>query len=388
MLSGCNNADPVIQQTSLKDSRVISFQPVIDKPQKAGTLQRAAVATANTITQFNVAAWSGNTENAILGYAYGPLYTTLVSRNQVSGQWTYPNPVEWPESGTVTFYAIANITESARFNQVGDSYSDRNMFIYHSSTDEPGGVSTDPSKHADVLFAVKEDVPVPPLTGGGNTPVQLTFHHALARVRVQVRNVNPADSIRIDSVKLVNLYRKGDFIFNAANLPDGPMTYASEPDPKWTNHSAMRNFAAAVVTGGVLIPNQTYVSVVGDSAGAGKSDNSIMVMPQTTNIGESSTDTDPDLGTTGTEKFYLYIQAQSVDGEGNATADPSTKYWIAVPHPGKATGIVFEPGREYTFQVTLNANRIIYFDRVQIVNGWDRTAGANTDGNLGAQPEP
>jgi hypothetical protein len=141
-------------------------------------------------------------------------------------------------------------------------------------------------------------------------------------------------------------------------------------------------YEATLPAGGTITSAANFTDVLLTGALTGDSNNTMMILPQATTLGVSITD--PSASLSALTGFYLYIKVRVVDSS-IVEAAPAKEFYIAVPDPSDAAApITFEPGREYTFQVSIsteanfNMNYIVFGNVA--VNNWDATY--NADGSV------
>lgn len=154
----------------------------------AGTERtRSGDITTNTLTTFNVYAYTGTSESP-------KLFMDNVTVNKTgTNTWTYSPVKYWPAGETVDFYAFSPA------GWVGDD----------------GPLS--PVKYTvtgsgeDLVYAVNPDLSG--VAGQANAQVILNFRHAMSKVTVKMRSSNSTLTVRVTNVALVNIKTKGTFTF-------------------------------------------------------------------------------------------------------------------------------------------------------------------------------
>lgn len=88
-------------------------------------------------------------------------------------------------------------------------------------------VASTVAEQKDLLYSVRKDE-APRTDPDANSPVSLNFRHALSQIVFQAKNTNPNIYVRVEGVKLANVYGTGTFTLPDANtdnnIKDEPST--------------------------------------------------------------------------------------------------------------------------------------------------------------------
>lgn len=104
------------------------------------------------------------------------------------------------------------------------------------------------------------------------TPVRLAFFHILSRVNFQLKNIDAADYIRVDEIKLEGINRTGSFSIVPATLQSGS-TQTEDCDFSWTDISNSGDLTANL---NVEVPENETRQLFPD-------DDALFMMPQPDN---------------------------------------------------------------------------------------------------------
>lgn len=157
---------------------------------------RAGDITTNTLTTFNVYAYTGSGTSPVT------FMDNVVVTKTASNTWTY-SPVEyWPAKKTVDFYAFAPASWL-------DGKTPLSGIPYESY---PGT--------EDIIYAVNTDMSGS--AGSANAQVVFNFRHALSKLTVKMSSTNQTLAVRVTNVALANIMTKGNFHFPSASTSDEP----------------------------------------------------------------------------------------------------------------------------------------------------------------------
>lgn len=140
----------------------------------------------------------------------------VTSKDSVN--WVYDTPVEWPQSGNVSFFAYAPAGSATVESPAADG-TPRIRYV----------VPLDGCQQPDLLIAEdKHDQTITNYYGG--KPVNLHFNHALSKIGFSALMVNGSNrKTQVKKIELRNLYRCGTTGLDAINWTlDTPFTYTLE----------------------------------------------------------------------------------------------------------------------------------------------------------------
>lgn len=181
-IAACSEDDTVYAPV---DENAIRFTAI------AGHEARSGEVTTNTLTEFNVFA-----------YTDGKLYmdNVKVSKN-ADNTWTYSPVMYWP-STPVNFFA----------------FSPAKWFEGVSGADQ--AVTYDNDGNVDLIYAVNMD------ETQSASPVKLNFRHAMSHVEVQLMSTTPNIAVNVSGIRLANVYKTGTFLFPQVTTTPGVGTTA------------------------------------------------------------------------------------------------------------------------------------------------------------------
>lgn len=189
MFASCSADEPVAQNTS---DGVISYTVA------AANQSRAAhsYCANNMPEQFKVWATSNATgKNYIDG--------DVIKRGP-GGIYSDDTGIRyWPESGSLSFYAVVD-DDVAEV----DVTAGKTEFDFASRKVKNYTIPTDVSRQPDLMYAVAKDVSYNETNGG---KVHLNFRHALSQICFKARNENPKSVITIKSITLCDIVTNGDY---------------------------------------------------------------------------------------------------------------------------------------------------------------------------------
>lgn len=243
LATSCSN-DEV---TEVSDSNVIKFNVT------AGAVTRTAATTTNSISEFQVVAFtSGGTE-----YMNG-------SVNRTGTGWQYNGGTKfWPESG-LNIYSISPVSEAAK-----------------------ASVSATSQTIAD--YVVNGDIDLLYATNAGATkadnPVQVNFRHALSAVKFMVRNTNTDNLVvNVNGVKVVGVDSKSSFTWaseTTAPQIKNPAANTTDTETDNTWGSWISNAAAAKTFASYTATAEALADVGATAVDLTTNDNLIFLLPQT-----------------------------------------------------------------------------------------------------------
>lgn len=158
---------------------------------------RSGDITTNTLTTFNVYAYTGSAESPTL------FMDNVTVNKSGSNTWTYSPIQYWPAKETVDFYAFS----PAKW--VG---ADGPLSPVPYTTTGTG---------EDIVYAVSPDMSGN--TGQANAQVVFNFRHALSKMTVKMRSSDSKLTVKVTNVALANIMTKGNFNFPKASTSE-PMS--------------------------------------------------------------------------------------------------------------------------------------------------------------------
>ncbi|MBF0647950.1 fimbrillin family protein [Dysgonomonas sp. GY75] len=346
LLSSCT--DDGSDDSKFTNGREISFATWTDRQVKA------SVTTQSTLTSFTVAAWGHPVSADYDSYVLNGVTVTRGEGGSTS-TWEYFPKASWPAEGQVDFFAYApassvNITTGLKAGDVSGTPATGGPVISYTV---PGFVGD--SKTA----AQQEDLLVAKSTNLANSadPVQLNFKHALSRVVFKAKNQNLDKTYVIKELALTNLYSKGTLDLKGT-LPDGSDPIVYQPvgtggyQTLWSGQAESHDYKVDLGSTQVHVPYSADANTFTDITNAS---NGLMVLPQQTTLGEfsgASTELGLETDIVTTDASYLKATIAVVNSD-NVVTDEKTFYFRLHDPYNYDDGIVFEAGRQYTFQLKL-----------------------------------
>jgi hypothetical protein len=177
----------------------------------------------------------------------------------------------------------------------------------------------------------------------GTGTVELQFQHALSRVVFNARSATSGVDFIVKDVALLNLNSTGTLNFETATLipEDAGFTYSETSGTNialWDPVSSSTDYELDMGGSKPLAAyGDTYTPLHSET-------NAMLVMPHATTLGAAlATDS-------ATTAFYVRLKAETSDGQ------PIPDVYLAVKDvKGGEMGIVFEAGRQYTFNINIAA---------------------------------
>jgi hypothetical protein len=317
----------------------IAFNPLTER-----STTRAEV-TDNTNFN-NFAVWAGT------DFATPPLVLTNEFVYKVGNTWTYEPAALW-SGNTMDFFAYSPALSS----YVTDVNATIGAFKYTVPEENaPGRIMQE-----DLLVAYRNDVP----SSGGD--VALQFQHALSRAVFRAKSGVPGINLIIKRVTLNNLYSKGTLTLTTAGIPEtGGFTYQddhSSPVTLWTDLDARKDYDVAITKDVTAHTDNTAILVTNTMTQLHRDADAAMIMPQATSL---ATITD-NVVANEANVFYLTV-AWTLSTTPNAS---STITNFPVVFPDTSEPIIFEAGRQYTFDITMTeANGIKLLTLNPSVSDW------------------
>ncbi len=328
----------------------IDFRTVTDKG------SRAAITDATNMTGFTVTGWWDQTQTA--ENAYGDLTkgdylfnAQDITRGEGATAWDYNPKRYWPAAGNVDFFAYS--PASSIFLSTGFGLKDFDV---------------DAPKIKYTVLPVsetnaQEDFLVAKLLDKTSGNVTLNFQHALSRVKFQAKkNVEEIDFV-IGGISLENLYANATLDMVANAIPEtGGFDYTTgTPVVLWGDHTTLSAYGLDCGNSPISVRYDAYTSVSGLT-------NALMVIPQATTPGEIYTKADLDSGAatfdqlqtpkTGLETaFYIKVSYKAFQGDLYYAGTPTAykDMYIPVIVGEDEDPLVFEFGRQYTFNITFGS---------------------------------
>lgn len=367
MLSSCSNDLEIDNPNEKKNSsNQISFRSFIDK----GAVSRSTVTNSSNILGFTVSGWWDKTNDASGDITDpddgGYLFNAYdITRREVSSgldPWMYNDIVYWPSEGSgVDFFAYSpassNNVKKGLHNYNGDP-------IQYAVPDPSRTVAQE-----DFLMARTERL--------DKEVVNLNFAHVLSRVRFYARTTNTRITYVIYDVQLVDISKEGTIKYS--QIPtNGKFDYndsdpTSTPVTLWNNLTNNGNLGIDIgespiyLLGGSADPNK-YYSLQGET-------NALMVLPQTTELGEVNSGVRSGFWIKVSYKAYLTIDGTYFAGSPTTTKDVYFQVTDKLRSvDGNSAPFSFEIGRQYNFCLEFGkeAEGAITFNPE--VSGWDNAA--------------
>lgn len=169
---------------------------------------RAGDITTNTLTTFNVYAYTGTATSPNVFMNNVEVKKTGVNT------WSYSPIQYWPAKESVDFYAFAPAS-----------------WLGTSDPLKPIPYDSYPGTE-DIIYAVS-----PNLTGNAgmaNAQVLFNFRHALSKVTVKMSSTNTNLQVKVSNVALANIMTKGNFHFPSASTSGTP---SAESIGTWTDQN-------------------------------------------------------------------------------------------------------------------------------------------------------
>ncbi|MDH6392051.1 hypothetical protein M2480_003057 [Parabacteroides sp. PFB2-12] len=356
--TSCSNDQEI--DNGLTNTKAIGFRTFIDK----GNGSKAAVTTSDNILSFTVTGWwdrekNGTIDKAVTNNAVPAdqyMFNGFDISRREAGNWAYTPVRYWPAEeiigGGITFFAYSPAASTHVTTGLTDYKGDAIAYtvpdIYDTNNKTQG--------QEDFLLARTDALTEKSEKGLNNGNVQLTFAHALSRVKFSARTTNTGLTYVIGGVELVNIAKSGTI--KLANIPVGGAFTYSDTDPSsdpvvlWEKTGSTSDLGLDIGESPINLLGE-YKSLLGDY-------NALMVLPQTTVAG------DPDeegRGKTPTAGFWIKVSYKAyLNNPDNGTyfAGDKDNYedrYFRVIDPLRSTsegdkGFSFEIGRQYNFYLT------------------------------------
>lgn len=376
--TSCSNDQEI--DNGLTNTKAIGFRTFIDK----GNGSKAAVTTGDNILSFTVTGWwdrenkktfaDALVENKIPADQY--MFNAFDISRREAGDWAYTPVRYWPAEeiigGGITFFAYSPAASKHVTTGVKDYKGNAIAYtvpdIYDTNNKTQG--------QEDFLLARTGALTEKSDEGLNNGNVQLTFAHALSRVKFSARTTNTGLTYVIGGVELVNIAKSGTI--DLAKIPVGGAFTYNDSDPTgdgpvvlWGKTGTTSDLGLDIGESPINLLGE-YKSLLGDY-------NALMVLPQTTEVGAAA---DEGRGKTPTEGFWIKVSYKAYlnnPDKGTYFAGDKDNYedrYFRVIDPLRSTstdtkGFSFEIGRQYNFYLTFGdeAEDAITFE-VE-VGGWD-----------------
>lgn len=318
-LTACSSGDEPKQPLTTDDSRPIRFA--------ATTLATRGDITTNSLTSFNVYAYTGN------GTSPSVFMNNVTVSKSATNLWTY-SPVEyWPVGKKVDFYAFAPA-------EWMDGYTPLNGIPYvNYYTDE------------DIIYAVSPDLQGN--SGYPNAQVVFNFRHALSKLTIKLSSTRDDLRVAVSNVAVAGMNIAGNFHFPSASTA---RTSGTEGDGYWTDQNtvAPNIFHMSQSASEIIILTPTPNDLSAYEFGGSK-----YIIPQPLLWNGTGTDND----------MYITVMGSVYDKDTgaklwpNANTPPenivqgSTYGDGLLKFPLKTSVISeFRPGVSYTYNIVVNAN--------------------------------
>ncbi|MDH6342775.1 hypothetical protein M2134_001653 [Parabacteroides sp. PM6-13] len=376
--TSCSNDQEI--DHNLTNTKAIGFRTFIDK----GNGSKAAVTTSDNILSFTVTGWWDRENKKTFADAKDEagnipadqyMFNAFDISRREAGNWAYTPVRYWPAEeiigGGITFFAYSpaaskNVTTGlTNYKGAAIAYTVPDIYDTNNKTQ---GQEDFLLARTDALTGKTDD-----LNSNGN--VQLTFTHALSRVKFSARTTNTGLTYVIGGVELVNIAKSGTI--DLAKIPvDGAFTY-NDSDPTdnvpvvlWKKGDDRGNLGLDIGESPINLLGE-YKSLLGDY-------NALMVLPQTTEVGDKA---DEVRGTIPSGGFWIKVSYKAYlnnPDKGTYFAGSKEAYedrYFRVIDPLRSTstteqGFSFEIGRQYNFYLTFGdeAEEAISFEVV--VGDW------------------
>lgn len=381
-LGACSN-DQELDTTQIKNnSKEIGFRSFIDK----GSSTRATVTDGDNILGFTVTGWwdrKGSAtapSNIAAADADEYLFNAFDITRREGGvtNWSYTPVRYWPAEdiigGGISFFAYS----PAASRNVGKKTStDPDPEVYTNGLKNYKGAPImytvpDPSRtesQEDFLMARTSPVTgdIPPVVIK-DTPIALNFAHVLSRVRFFARTTNTNLTYVIGGVEMLGLSKIGTI--NFGDIPyNGKFEY-NDINP--TGASALTLWTKGTDKSSIGIDmGDSPINLLGSSNDSkfhslqGET-NALMVLPQTTELGDPDKPNGEDgVANTGDDKFLIKVSYKAYLNNPNGTyfAGSKDKYqdiYFRVTDAlrskdGAEVPFTFEIGRQYNFSLTFGS---------------------------------
>lgn len=218
----------------------------------------------------------------------------------------------WPEAN-VDFYALRN-ADGFQWNVASPAVPSFEFTVASTVADQK-----------DLLYSVRKDE-APRTDPDANTPVSLNFRHALSQIVFQAKNTNPNIYVRVEGVKLANVYGTGTFtlpdVNTDNNIKDEPSTLPGDAAGwgTWTSlltgalQSYEIGFTAVELAGDQTNPDVKALGIATDDA--------MMLIPQTTDAWVPKTE-----GSESTKNSYFLVKCAIWNVAGDAYEDGDVVVW-------------------------------------------------------------
>ncbi|MDL2208667.1 fimbrillin family protein [Parabacteroides sp. OttesenSCG-928-O15] len=361
-LNSCSNDQEI--DNGLTNTKAIGFRTFIDK----GNGSKAAVTTSDNILSFTVTGWwdrekKGTIDQAVTDGAV-PADQYMFNGFDISRReagitnWTYTPVRYWPAEeiigGGITFFAYSPAASkhvtTGLTDYTGAAIAYTVPDIYDTSNKTQGQEDFLLAR-TDALKGKNDD------DANSKDNVELTFAHALSRVKFSARTTNTGLTYVIGGVELVNIAKSGTI--DLADIPVGGTFTYNDTDPTgdgpvvlWEKTGTTSDLGLDIGESPINLLGE-YKSLLGDY-------NALMVLPQTTVAGAAA---DEGRGKTPTAGFWIKVSYKAYlnnPDKGTYFAGSKEAYedrYFRVIDPLRSTsettkGFSFEIGRQYNFYLT------------------------------------
>lgn len=376
VMSSCSNDDIVDTMGNNNDENAIGFRTSLGSEKET----KAAVTNKDNITSFTLHGWWSAVPN---GADYGDatkgqyFFKAFGMNCGEDASWSYSPVVYWPQSGTMDFFAYSPASSIYVNKGFSNLTTAGEMKIQYTVAD--------PSK-----TNAQEDFLIAKTTQKSGGKITMHFQHALSRVLFKAAKTDPNMTYLIGSVELLKLHKEGEFDYLAKNassvslVPDqnttntfgSPANYVYPAGPGGTEgltiwktldalHPTKSNVKVDLLASDINVTFGEYVDILGYS-------NALMVLPQTTKLGEDKVFVDRNATTPSSltaDAFYIKVGYKAFGpgptgtiyyGGGEGSDADSYKYvYIPVKDAIRTSSdqpLTFEIGRQYTFNLLLGGD--------------------------------
>lgn len=316
-LAACSNYDSP-DPTDRSASNAIQFAARTE-------YSRAGDITTNSLTQFNVWAFTGSATSPVT------FMQNVVVTKSGTNTWTYSPVQYWPANQSLDFYAFAPADWVGTLSPLSpipyDAYGKSDDLIYATSENLKGS------------------------NGAPNAQVILNFRHALSKVSVRMSSTNTNLVVKVSNVALVNIMTKGNFHFPGESTVSTP---SSTTMCHWNGQNTPENYLLYSSTSANDVLQLTSTPIdIGDT-GTGNGGARYMI-PQSLAFHNSGSGSDN----------YLTVECSVYDAKSGTKLWPNdnTPKEDIVDNDGLLKFALntsafseWDPGCHYTYNVVINSN--------------------------------
>lgn len=357
VLSSCSNDQEIGNHEDRNNGEnAINFRSFIDK----GAASRATVTDGSNILGFTVTGWWEKTPTSTLPTATSDEYLfnayDITRREAGMTMWDYAPKRFWPTTGgPVSFFAYSPASSK---NVTAGLNNYKGTPIAYTVPDPAKNESQE-----DFLLAN------PGALSSGT--VALNFAHVLSRVQFFAKTTNTDINYEIGAVEMINVSKKGTIDFT--NIPtSGQFTYnnaapiVAANTIQWTPVAGSKgNLSLDMGQSGVKLENQ-FKSILGETS-------ALMVLPQTTTLGDTSTPATIAASIAGGNFLIKVSFKAELDGVYYAGSETSyeDKYFSVKDIYRSTQPHTFEIGRQYNFYLSFGTEAGNPIDFTVGVGNWD-----------------